>query len=451
METAVLQLKDTIRKQILGDNDIMRKRIRGLLSNSIVSNSFWLLVLQGFNMILPMITIPYITRVLGPETYGTFSAAQNWTYYFQVIVEYGFGLWGARNVALIKNDEEISDIFSEILTARVMLCIISFVVMCLVSWVAHISTARFVCQIILYSMIVGSMLQLVWLFQGKEKMRPITIVNALARLLSVALIFAFVKNKESLYLYTFFYSITYIISAVLMIGVAKKIYGLHLVRVGFKKTVYAIKDAWYIFISSAFIKVFSGIALSILTIISTDYFVGIYSAIYKIPYILVMLFSPISQAIYPNVSKRYNESFSKGLKFVNKIAFPIISVFVGLSVLIAILKDQVIGILFGKEYVQYSSAVVLLLLQTIFAIFNNFAGVQTLVASGNQKGYSRAFSRAAIFMAVIYGICIIIGKNTTQIYLVSGASALSEAILSVFILIERRKMIYELTEKKNGL
>ncbi len=154
-----------------------------------------------------------------------------------------------------------------------------------------------------------------------------------------------------------------------------------------------------------------------------------------------MVFSPISQAIYPNVSKKYNESFMNGIAFINKISFPIILFFVGLSCVIIAFKNQVIGLLFGPEYVEYSSIVILLLLQTIFAIFNNFIGVQSLVASGNQKGYSRAFSRAAVFMALIYGACIFLGKSINPVYLVSGASALSEAILSVFLLIERRKMI----------
>ena len=355
----------------------MNEYIKKIVNNSVVYNGLWLMILQGVNTILPMITIPYITRILGAEGYGIFSAAQNWIFYLQVIVEYGFGLWGARKVALIKDDdtEEISEIFSEILNARIILCILSFILMCTISAIANISIDRFICQIILYAMIIGSMLQLIWLFQGKENMKPITIINIISRIISVLLIFIFVKNKSDIYAYTFFYSITYIISALLTIRVAKKKYNIRYIHVGIGSIFTVLKEAWYIFLSSALIKVFSGIALSILTIVSSNYYIGVYSAIYKIPYILVMAFSPISQALYPNISKKYKSSFNEGVKFVEKITLPIVALFTIISIVIILLKDIIVKIAFGSEYVLYSSIILFLLIQTIFAIYNNFLGV----------------------------------------------------------------------------
>ncbi len=421
----------------------MNEYIKKIVNNSVVYNGLWLMILQGVNTILPMITIPYITRILGAEGYGIFSAAQNWIFYLQVIVEYGFGLWGARKVALIKDDdtEEISEIFSEILNARIILCILSFILMCTISAIANISIDRFICQIILYAMIIGSMLQLIWLFQGKENMKPITIINIISRIISVLLIFIFVKNKSDIYAYTFFYSITYIISALLTIRVAKKKYNIRYIHVGIGSIFRVLKEAWYIFLSSALIKVFSGIALSILTIVSSNYYIGVYSAIYKIPYILVMAFSPISQALYPSISKKYKSSFNEGVKFVEKITLPIVALFTIISIVIILLKDIIVKIAFGSEYVLYSSIIFFLLIQTIFAIYNNFLGVQTLVASGNQKNYSRAFSRAAIFMGSIYLLVFILFDGEKALYAVSIGSAISESILTIFLHIEKKLVL----------
>lgn len=421
----------------------MNEYIKKIVNNSVVYNGLWLMILQGVNTILPMITIPYITRILGAEGYGIFSAAQNWIFYLQVIVEYGFGLWGARKVALIKDDdtEEISEIFSEILNARIILCILSFILMCTISAIANISIDRFICQIILYAMIIGSMLQLIWLFQGKENMKPITIINIISRIISVLLIFIFVKNKSDIYAYTFFYSITYIISALLTIRVAKKKYNIRYIHVGIGSIFTVLKEAWYIFLSSALIKVFSGIALSILTIVSSNYYIGVYSAIYKIPYILVMAFSPISQALYPSISKKYKSSFNEGVKFVEKITLPIVALFTIISTVIILLKDIIVKIAFGSEYVLYSSIIFFLLIQTIFAIYNNFLGVQTLVASGNQKNYSRAFSRAAIFMGSIYLLVFILFDGEKALYAVSIGSAISESILTIFLHIEKKLVL----------
>ncbi|MFS1350600.1 oligosaccharide flippase family protein [Enterococcus faecium] len=77
-------------------------------------NGVWLYVLQFFNTVIPLITIPYITRILTPYNYGEFSSALNLTSYFLVIVEYGFNWSGARKIAIAKNKEDITKIYSSI-------------------------------------------------------------------------------------------------------------------------------------------------------------------------------------------------------------------------------------------------------------------------------------------------------------------------------------------------
>lgn len=74
----------------------MNKKLADLFKSKVLANSAWLIVLQVFNTIVPLLTLPYITRVLGTSNYGVFSLALNWVTYFQVIVEYGFGFTGAR-------------------------------------------------------------------------------------------------------------------------------------------------------------------------------------------------------------------------------------------------------------------------------------------------------------------------------------------------------------------
>lgn len=63
-----------------------------MLGTKLFQNGMWLFILQIFNTVVPLLTLPYITRVLGTSNYGVFSLSLNWVTYFQVIVEYGFGL-----------------------------------------------------------------------------------------------------------------------------------------------------------------------------------------------------------------------------------------------------------------------------------------------------------------------------------------------------------------------
>ena len=106
----------------------MVEKIKKLLSSRVLKNGIWLTILQLVNTVIPVITIPYVTRILGTNEYGIFSIALNWILYLQVLVEYGFGLSGSRKVALLKENshKELNGLFNNIISARIILLIFSF-------------------------------------------------------------------------------------------------------------------------------------------------------------------------------------------------------------------------------------------------------------------------------------------------------------------------------------
>ena len=85
-----------------------------------VKNGIWMYLLQFFNAVVPILTLPYITRVLGSAGYGVFSIAFNIVSYMQVMVEYGFGMSATRKVALA-DKEDINELFSTVICARSIL------------------------------------------------------------------------------------------------------------------------------------------------------------------------------------------------------------------------------------------------------------------------------------------------------------------------------------------
>ena len=127
----------------------MNKKIADLLKSKVLANSAWLIILQVFNTIVPLLTLPYITRVLGASNYGVFSLALNWVTYFQVIVEYGFGFTGARKVS-IHGDEGLQELYNRIITARIFLLFGTFLTMNILSAVLRVSRAQYICMNILF-------------------------------------------------------------------------------------------------------------------------------------------------------------------------------------------------------------------------------------------------------------------------------------------------------------
>lgn len=400
-----------------------------ILSSKLFKNSVWLLLLQVFNTIVPMITIPFVTRILGSTGYGVFSLALNWILYLQVIVEYGFAFWGARKVAMA-NEEQLQIIFSKIITSRLLLLVISFILVNVAYIFSGLQISHYYCMLLLFTMVIGTAFQMTWLFQGKQDMQFIAIVNAIARSFSVILIFIMINNRNDVYLYSFLYSITFILSSLIGLIVANKKYGLKIKFCNLKYIKDSLFDAWPLFISQAMSKILSGFGVTILGAFSTASTVGIYSAIYKIPYAMTLFFSPISQALYPRISIEFSKSKISGVNIVKKLSLLILPIFSVLAIIIILFRYQIVNIVFGDEYYCYSNILIPLCLWFILSVINNFLGIQILVASGHQKEYSHAFLISAVLSIVLN---IILGYLYT-INGVSWATTISEFILSLLLI-----------------
>lgn len=409
-----------------------------LLKNSkILQNVSWLFVLQIFNTIIPMLTLPYITRILQPTKYGDFSAALNIITYLQVIVEFGFELNGARKVALIENNSDMSKIFNEIFFSRILLFFLSLFILITLTALGYFNKTTFACSIILLIMVIGTIIQPNWIFQGKEDMKFITYTNVIGRLISITLIFMFVNDSNDIFIYCILYSLNIFVSNLIGFILALKKYKIIISIPHLSKIINALKNSWYLFISSAMGKVFSNLGITVLTAFTTSYYVGIYAAIQKIPNILILLFTPIGQAIFPYTSKKFNSSYIEGFNFVKKVCIIVIIPFIILGILIICLQKMIVSILFGNEYVAYSTLIIPLCIWLILSILNNFLGIQMLVGAGYQKEYSKAFQFSLI---VIILSNFILGKFI-GLYGVAWATMISELSLSIILLLYNWKII----------
>ena len=98
----------------------IKKYLHKIVSSKSVANGMWLYALQFFNLVVPLLTLPYITRILGAESYGTFSIALNVITYLQVVVEYGFGMSATRKVA-IEGKKNLNRTFTAVIFGRSIL------------------------------------------------------------------------------------------------------------------------------------------------------------------------------------------------------------------------------------------------------------------------------------------------------------------------------------------
>ena len=408
-----------------------------LLKNKNIKNGLWMYVLQAFNTIIPLFTIPYITRLLGTGRYGVFSIALNIIGYLQVLVEYGFEMSATREVAVSKDEKgDICALFTSVIVSRMLLMVLAVIIG--IGYLIAIkadATLR-TCFFIMLICLMGYCIQQNWLFQGMQEMKYITIVSVIARITSTALIFLLVKRPEDLALYCLLYTVSPLLSGIIGFLIARIRYRVHFVRITFSLIAEKLKTGWYVFTTQLSSRVFASIGITFLGIFAAESEVGIYSAVYKLPQLMIFAWSPISQVMYPVVSQRMGVSFPEGEALVRKIRNIFLPVFIVLCAGICLFAKQIVGLAFGAEYLRGYYWVYPMMAWIVLSIANNFMGIQTLLASSHDREYSVCFQIGVVTTIVLNYVLI-------RLFHGDGASIapmISEAVLSVLLIIQIRRI-----------
>ena len=166
---------------------------------TLIKNFSSLSLLQASNYLFPLITLPYLFRILGPDKYGLMIFASAFVGYFGIVTDYGFNLSIPREVSIHRdNKNKLSEIFSSVLIIKVSVFILCAVVFA--SIVFAIPKFYLDKDIYLLSFIAvfGQLLFPVWFFQGIEKMHFISLTSISVRALAVVSIFIFINSRREI-------------------------------------------------------------------------------------------------------------------------------------------------------------------------------------------------------------------------------------------------------------
>lgn len=397
----------------------------------VIGNVISLSILQALNYILPLVTVPYLVRILGPEKYGIIIFASAFICYFQIITDYGFNMSATRSVSINKsNKEKLNEIFSSVMLIKIILTILCFVSLLIIVFSVSQFRYNYKVYILLYGMVVGNLLSPIWFFQGMEQMKYITGINVVIKFFLSLFIFVLIRKESHYLLVVYLNSISYILIGVTSLWIVLKkfnikfkIYKLNIIKS-------ELKEGWYIFTTSFFSNILTTSGIFVLGLFSSKEIVGYYGAIDKIVKALVLMFSPITQAVFPHVSATFKKSFFEGEKEIIKLAKIILPFVTVLCILLYMFNRDIVFILYGHNFAKYTCILKYMTFWIFLSILNNFLGIQYLIGSGNSKYYSRSFVMSAITTLVLF---ITLIKSNSFNAIIIGTS-LGELVLTLVMI-----------------
>jgi PST family polysaccharide transporter len=372
------------------------------VNKTMVKNILSLFMIQGAGYILPLITLPYLVRVLGPSEYGVLGFSLAFVQYFTLLVQYGFDLSATNKIAIHKDDKTlVSQVFWGVLFCKTILVILGALLMVaillLVPGLKDYSTVI----IVSYTSVVGAAYVPSWLFQGKEKMGWMAISNILAKIVTIPLIFIFVSSQADTWIVALITGAGFILGSLFSFYMIYREKWIEWTRPTLGQLKELIQDGRYIFLSNIAgslyvnsIPVFLGFAAGPVT-------VGYYVAADRIRQAIQGLMSPVTSVFYPRISSLMSIDKAKGLRMIRLLLVGQNAVALLMTLLLMIFSHQIIDLFYGKTYHESISILVLLAPLIFFISVSTVLGVQGMLIIGMRKEFSQILWLGAILNTVI--------------------------------------------------
>ncbi len=357
----------------------------------LIENTISIAITQILTYVMPLISLPYLSRVLGVEKFGLVFWAQACIQYFMLITEYGFNWSASREISIAKNDQnKISEIFNSVMGVKFILICICFIILSILIFFVPKFHKEWILFYLTFFMVIGNAIYPVWYFQGIEHMKYITFLKIVSQSIFLILIFVFIKNPENYLYVALLNSLGFMIAGVISIISAQKRFGLKLYLPTWIAVKKEFKNSFEYFTANIANTIYTNTNSFILGIVASPLLVGYYVAAEKIFWAIHMLTSPIATAIYPQISK------SKNIKLYKKIFYPTIFAMFLISVFVYILSKQIILIFYGNEMLEAYKILRIFCITVLFSSISGLIGYPLLGAMGYSKVVNRSLPVAAL-------------------------------------------------------
>lgn len=378
----------------------MRTVVRNMMQDTI-----WVMVLQGLNYLIPLFVWPYLMTVLGSEGFGKIGFSLQLMQFMMLMTDFGFNLSATKQIATAGTREAIDRIATDTLCAKLLLFAFCTVMTVLLLLLPQYTPYRPIVWV-MFPMLLGNLFSFQWLFQGLGKIRQVSIITGICRLLILPITFWLVKSQEDVLRAGMILASTYVLSGIAMSVWVVKGSVFRFVPTSCRRVKNALCRSLPLFVSTATSSIYAVLFVVILGYFVSPSEVGCYSAVEKIMRVSCYLFLlPVLQVFYPSVSRMNSVNPGEARRLVRMVLAGMTVMMAGIGAVLFFGGDYVISLL-GKDYAGSTRLFHIMAFIPVMIAMSGVCGQLGLVAMGGER-QQRQFRNVYVAGAVVSLVSVV--------------------------------------------
>lgn len=379
----------------------MKAYLASLLNHKLTKNISSLLFIQVANFIIPLLIIPYVTRVVGIENYGRLEYATIFILYFTVAINYGFNITITREISINRDSlEKLNKIVSKTYCAKLLLlCISTIIFYIFLKWDDSLQDITKLLWVT-FLINIGHFIFPLWYYLGIEKIAKIAYINFFVKIGILGAVILLLKSKEDYFLYNLFLSIAQIASGLIVVALMFKKHNIKIVKVSIKDLIETYRSGFKVFASTILVTFFASYAFVLLKDFATEEELGIFSTANKITMTLqALILLPFSQAFFPHIAKIALSNIQKFTKQITLVAIVLILCTLSAALVIHVFAKEIILLVFGETFLNSTNALKVYIFLPVLSTLTNLFAYQGLLSLHKDKLFLK--------IHIVFTICII--------------------------------------------
>ncbi len=406
----------------------LKARLQGGNLRQITDNFLSLSTVQLLGYIFPLIILPYLVRTIGTEKFGLTETAASFLGIFLMLTNYGFPYSASRQISIARdNRKAVSEIFSAVLTLKILFTGISFFILLLLTQYVTLFNNEQTLFLWSFGAIVGDVLFPIWLFQGLEQMRYISVLNLTARGVILGLTIWFVRSPEDYILVPLVNSIGQIFIGIASIYIAHKKLDVRFTIPAMPQLQFQLREGWNTFVSGAAINFYTQARVFIFSLFASKTLVGYYSLAQRVAGMFqVYPIATLLNATLPRLNHLYSTNKQKSIQLLRTMQRYSSYYTLVAAPLCFIFAEELLRLI-THESIPESIATFRILIFSASIVNMNVFRVHYFIISGNFSLFSRLHTIAS-FLGIILMIIL------TNLYIHIGmAISITLIELGIFI------------------